>query len=71
MAAQDLLKAAEALEARIEAADPLARLALQPEFQQALQRIRVNGEKVPFRLRRLEARLCDEVDEARFDNMPV
>lgn len=71
MTAQELMKTAVKLETRIEGADPSVRLALQPEFHKVLQRLRAEGEAVPFRLRRLEAVLCDEATEARFDNMPV
>jgi hypothetical protein len=71
MTVQDMLTTAEAMEKRIESADASARLALQPEFHRILQRIRADGGKVPFRLRRLEAMLCEEATEAQFDNMPV
>lgn len=71
MTDQVLLKSVENLERRIKTAEPAVRLSLQPEFHKALQRIRAGGDRVPFRLRRLESVLCDEIAEARFDNMPV
>ena len=71
MTVKDMLITAETMEKQIESANALARLAIQPEFHRLLQRIRADGGKVPFRLRRLEAMLCEEATEAQFDNMPV
>lgn len=71
MTVEDMLTTAKAIARRIEGANAPARLALQPEFHHLLQRIRARGGKVPFRLRRIEAILCEEATEAQFDNMPV
>lgn len=71
MTARDLFRTAEALEQRLENASGSARLALQPEFRKVLERLEAEGERVPDRLRRLEAMLNDEATEAWFDNMPV
>ena len=71
MTAHGLFKTAEFLEHKIEGANTSTRLALQPEFSRVLERLKAEGGPVPLRLRRLEASLCDEAIEARFDNMPV
>ncbi len=71
MTIDDLKKTAENLEDEISRAGPSARLALQPQFSQILHNIAARGERVPGRLRSLDALLIDEAIEARFDNMPV
>ncbi|MFT7594710.1 MAG: hypothetical protein ACI8R4_002034 [Paracoccaceae bacterium] len=71
MTAQDLYKSVESLEQKIAAANCEGRLKLQPEFSQFLARMQAQGQNVPARLLRLDAALCQEVVEARFDNMPV
>lgn len=71
MTEQELFATAEGLERRIVAAGTGERLRLQPQFSAVLQRIQGAGLQVPQRLRRLDAALCDEAVEARFDNMPI
>ncbi|MBK0329133.1 hypothetical protein I5535_17795 [Rhodobacteraceae bacterium F11138] len=71
MTTANIKKTAEILEQDIARAEPAARLALQPQFSQALFRMAAHGERVPVRMRSLDARLMDEAIEARFDNMPV
>jgi len=71
MTAQDLNEAIENLEQRIAGASCAERLKLQPEFSKILARMKIEGQTVPKRLRRLDAALCEEAVEAQFDNMPV
>ncbi|HCE70066.1 hypothetical protein KQ247_13835 [Ruegeria pomeroyi] len=71
MTAQDLYRAAERLERRVEGASLNTRLELQPEFSKIMDRMRQQGLKVPARLRQLDAALCEDAVEAQFDNMPV
>lgn len=71
MTTQDLMTAAEQLERKISGANLAQRLELQPQFSKVLERLQAEGQQVPLRLRRLDAALCDEAVEARFDNMPV
>ncbi|WP_244614901.1 hypothetical protein [Pukyongiella litopenaei] len=68
---KNLIAAAETLERRIAGADARSRLALQPVFSHALELLKADGQRVPRRMKRLDAALIDEVIEARFDNMPV
>ena len=71
MSVQDLFRTAEQLEQRISSANASTRLELQPKLSRVLEQIQAEGEQVPLRLRRLDAVLCDEAIEARFDNMPI
>ncbi|MCE8513061.1 hypothetical protein KBY24_14495 [Ruegeria pomeroyi] len=71
MTAQDLYHAAERLERRVTGAPLNIRLEVQPEFSRVVDRMRQHGLKVPARLRQLDAALCEDAVEARFDNMPV
>lgn len=71
MMSVDLFRTAEQLEQKIAEADSDRRIALQPEFSRVLEQIQASGGQVPLRMRRLDASLCDEAIEARFDNMPV
>ncbi|SFT59774.1 hypothetical protein [Sedimentitalea nanhaiensis] len=71
MMIDELKKTAENLEQEIACAKAEKRLALQPQLSQVLDKIAACGERVPARLRTLDANLTDEVIEARFDNMPV
>lgn len=64
LGADDLLE-------RIAMASPEQRLELQPELSRVIDRMQRSGEPVPTRLRNLNAQLCDEAIEARFDNLPV
>jgi hypothetical protein len=68
---EDLLGAAEVLEARILEQNSRGRLAMRPEFDNVVARLRRNGGTVPGRLRRLEVALRQEAIEEMFDNMPV
>ncbi|GGH22563.1 hypothetical protein SAMN05444007_102228 [Cribrihabitans marinus] len=67
----DLMSTAERLEQTLATAPLAKRIALQPEFSRVIHRMRVDGMRVPSRLQRLDAALCDEAVEAQFDNMPV
>lgn len=71
MTSDELLLAAERLEARILNETGPARLAMRPEFSRVVSRIRSSGLRVPGRFRRLETALSDEAVEEMFDNMPV
>ncbi len=68
---EELKKTAENLEQKIAVAGAETRLALQPQFSRVLDRMAAGGERVPVRMRRLDAALVDEAIEAQFDNMPV
>lgn len=71
MSTQELFKAADKLEQQINSSDTKGRLALQPELSRVLELLQAEGGQVPLRLRRLDASLCDEAIEARFDNFPI
>lgn len=71
MTAYDLILEAERIERRLNGATLDRRLELQPALSSVIRRLRAEGADVPTRLRRLDASLCDEAVEARFDNMPV
>lgn len=71
MTAQDLFSEAEQLEQKLDGACLDTRLALQPSVSKVLDRMRASGVNIPSRLRRLDAALCEDAIEARFDNMPV
>ncbi|MEY8837991.1 hypothetical protein AB9K41_03010 [Cribrihabitans sp. XS_ASV171] len=71
MTAHDLILEAEHLEKRLTGAPLETRLEMQPKVSQLVEGLRARGAKVPSRLRRLDAMLCDEAIEARFDNMPI
>ena len=71
MSDHDLLQQAENIEARLDGANQSLRLELQPALSKVIENLRANGAKVPARLKRLDAALCDEAIEARFDNMPI
>ncbi|SLN30081.1 hypothetical protein TRL7639_01228 [Falsiruegeria litorea R37] len=71
MSDQELLQQAEKIEARLNGANPSLRLELQPKLSKVIENLRANGTHVPARLKRLDAALCDEAIEARFDNMPI
>ncbi|MFW8634213.1 hypothetical protein [Cribrihabitans pelagius] len=71
MTKDELLLAAEKLEARILNESGPARLAMRPEFARVVSRMRGSGLRVPGRFRRLETVLCEEAAEEMFDNMPV
>jgi len=71
MTAQDLNKAVEVLEQKLDGANCATRLRLQPELSHILARMKAEGRRVPLHLRHLDAALCEEAVEARFDNMPV
>ena len=62
---------AASLEAEIARANANARLSLQPRLQKVINHLEADGVRIPTRLKKLNAKLIDEVTEARFDNMPV
>lgn len=62
---------AESLEAEIAHANANARISLQPRLQKVINHLEADGVRIPTRLKKLNAKLIDEVTEARFDNMPV
>ncbi|MEK0163246.1 hypothetical protein VWZ88_10805 [Phaeobacter sp. JH20_36] len=66
-----LIQRAEGLERKILAAHRQDRLALHPDFNRTLARLRVAGGRVPTRMVRLEQILSEESAEDMFDNMPV
>ena len=71
MTVQDLYTEAERLEEKLCCACLETRLEMQPSVSKVLDRMRAYGVQVPSRLRRLDAALCEDAIEARFDNMPV
>lgn len=71
MTAQDLYIEAEQLEQKLDGAGLETRLALQPSVSKVLDQMRAQGVQIPSRLRRLDAALCEDALEARFDNMPI
>ncbi|WP_377186376.1 hypothetical protein [Ruegeria meonggei] len=71
MSAVNLYSEAEQLERKIQGACLDTRLALQPSFAKVIDRMRQQGVRVPSRLRRLDAALCEDAMEARFDNLPI
>ncbi|WP_240336645.1 hypothetical protein [Tropicibacter sp. Alg240-R139] len=71
MSDHELLQQAETIEARLNGANQSLRLELQPKLSRVIENLRTNGAHVPARLKRLDAVLCDEAIEARFDNMPI
>lgn len=71
MTAQDLYIEAEQLEQKLHGACLDTRLELQPSVSKVLDKMRARGVQIPSRLRRLDAALCEDALEARFDNMPV
>ncbi|GAB5437580.1 hypothetical protein [Falsiruegeria mediterranea] len=71
MSDQELLQQAETIEARLDGANQSLRLELQPKLSKVIANLRANGTHVPARLKQLDAALCDEAIEARFDNMPI
>ncbi|WP_120633450.1 hypothetical protein [Ruegeria sp. EL01] len=71
MTTANLYSEAEQLEQKLHNACLDTRLALQPSVSKVVDRMRRQGVHVPSRLRRLDAALCEDAMEARFDNMPV
>ncbi|KUJ78521.1 hypothetical protein [Ruegeria profundi] len=71
MSAVNLYSEAEQLEKKLNGASLDTRLALQPSVTKVIERMRQQGVHVPSRLRRLDAALCEDAMEARFDNLPV
>lgn len=68
---KDLFQIAEGLGREIERAPAKKRLDLQPQFTRVLRRMKNDGQRIPARLRSLDAVLLDEKIEAQFDNMPI
>ncbi|MCA0927653.1 hypothetical protein [Ruegeria profundi] len=71
MSAVNLYSEAEQLEKKLNGASLDTRIALQPSVTKVIERMRQQGVHVPSRLRRLDAALCEDAMEARFDNLPV
>ncbi|MBO9444449.1 hypothetical protein [Ruegeria sp. R14_0] len=71
MSMNSLYSEAEYLEQKLQNACLETRLALQPSVTNVIDRMRQQGVHVPSRLRRLDAALCEDAMEARFDNMPI
>ncbi len=71
MSTNSLYSEAEYLEQKLQNACLETRLALQPSVTNVIDRMRQQGVHVPSRLRRLDAALCEDAMEARFDNMPI
>lgn len=67
----ELMLQAETIADQIQKEQGDARLNFLGELSRAIQALKCTGAKVPARLRRLEAELCEEMAEAQFDNMPV
>ncbi|WP_037311928.1 hypothetical protein [Ruegeria halocynthiae] len=67
----NLYSEAEQLEKKLQNACLETRLALQPSVTKVIARMRQQGVHVPSRLRRLDAALCEDAMEARFDNLPI
>lgn len=71
MTTSNLYSEAEKLEQKLHNASLDTRLALQPSVSKVLERMRQQGVHIPSRLRRLDAALCEDAMEARFDNLPI
>lgn len=71
MSGINLYSEAEKLEKKLNGACLDTRLALQPSLTKVIERMRQEGMHVPSRLRQLDAALCEDAMEARFDNLPV
>nr|WP_170614683.1 hypothetical protein [uncultured Ruegeria sp.] len=71
MSKQNLYSEAEQLERQLQGACLETRLALQPSVSKMIDRLHQRGLHVPSRLKRLDASLCEDAMEARFDNLPV
>lgn len=71
MSQDKLFSEVEQLEKQLKGACLEARLALQPDVTRVLERMRQQGVQIPARLRQLDAALCEDVMEARFDNLPI
>ncbi|WP_170404411.1 hypothetical protein [Ruegeria arenilitoris] len=71
MSSINLYSEAEQLEEKLNGACLDTRLALQPSVTKVIERMRQEGMHIPSRLRQLDAALCEDAMEARFDNLPV
>ena len=71
MTTDNLYFEAQELEQKLQNACLDTRLALQPSFSKIVDRMRQQGMHVPSRIRRLDAALCEDAMEARFDNLPI
>ncbi|MFC4666999.1 hypothetical protein ACFO5X_00410 [Seohaeicola nanhaiensis] len=71
MSEHELFLTARRLEASIIGAPAARRLELQPQLNKVIERLAMQGQQVPARLRNLNAVLLDEAIEDRFDNLPV
>lgn len=71
MSEVNLYSEAEQLEKKLVGASLDMRLALQPTVTKVIEKMRQQGVRVPSRLRQLDAALCEDAMEARFDNLPI
>jgi hypothetical protein len=71
MTTDNLYFEAQELEQKLQNACLDTRLALQPSFSKIVDRMRQQGMHVPSRMRHLDAALCEDAMEARFDNLPI
>ena len=71
MTTDNLYFEAQELEQKLQNACLDTRLALQPSFSKIVDRMRQQGMHVPSHIRRLDAALCEDAMEARFDNLPI
>lgn len=71
MSSINLYSEAEQLQEKLKGACLNTRLALQPSVTKVIERMRQEGMHIPLGLRQLDAALCEDAMEARFDNLPV
>ena len=71
MSSINLYSEVEQLEKKLNGACLDTRLALQPSVTKVIEKMRQQGMHIPSRLRQLDAALCEDAMEARFDNLPV
>lgn len=67
----ELQMQAEALAAKATSATHAERLRLQPQIDQTITKLMMQGHTVPTRLRHINNALKDEALDDMFDNMPV
>jgi hypothetical protein len=71
MSVEELIVSAKDLAKQISAAEGDNRYKLHEELHRTLERIKLQGGKVPGSLRKLDLDLVDEEVENSFDNMPI
>lgn len=67
----EIQRRAQKLAEQIRAESGERRLAYRPEFSRLLSSLRILGQPVPRALQQLDAELCEEEVERRFDNLPI